>query len=705
MQKIYNLPPEYRITGLYLLVGMLWILFSDMVLGWMVEDVQTMQKLQTFKGWFYVSVTALLFFFLIRRAFRKTNEVKKTLREAVEHYSYLFKNNPHPMWVFDCEKLKPVEANVAALKVYGFSNQEFLDLDLSELFQQEDPEELKQTLDKNAPEFHRSSGFRIRKKNGLLIDVELITHLLPSQNGGCLRLVLAMDITGHKQAFEALKASEAALQESERQLTTLLGNLPGLAYRCLNDKDWTMLIVSKGCKELTGYPSEALENNKIISYGEIIHPSDRQRVYDEVQEKLFHKKPYPLIYRIITAHGQVKWVWEQAVGILNEEGNLLFIEGFISDITEQRDAQKALNDQNELLRRILQNLSFPVLYKDLKGHILDCNHDFCDYIGKPYEQIIGKTAWDLLPNQQARIIEKTDKKVLSSMSDYREEQQLVYADGRVIDSVFQKSLFFNAEGLPQGFIEVYFDISERVKAEKIIKKQLKDLERINSELEYFTYTVSHDLRSPLVTINGSLNLLREDIKSNDLVQIDEGLQRISSATKRMHNLLENLLHLSRIGRVSNPLSNFSMFEVASEVKSYLHGILQESSATLQIKELPEVYGDRSRISQVLQNLVENAVKFRQPERELFIEIGCRNQNGQNIFYVSDNGIGIDPGQLESVFIMFRKLDSGRDGTGLGLALVKRIVEFHGGRVWAESEGPESGATFCFTLGEPSTPEN
>ena len=117
IQKIRNLPPEYRITGLYLLVGLAWILFSDMILGWFVDDVQTMRKLQTFKGWFYVSVTALLFFFLIQRAFKKINEVKNTLHQAVEHYSYLFSNNPHPMWVFDCEKQKPVEVNVAALKI------------------------------------------------------------------------------------------------------------------------------------------------------------------------------------------------------------------------------------------------------------------------------------------------------------------------------------------------------------------------------------------------------------------------------------------------------------------------------------------------------------------------------------------------------------------------------------------------------------
>jgi PAS domain S-box-containing protein len=476
-----------------------------------------------------------------------------------------------------------------------------------------------------------------------------------------------------------------------------MSNLPGMAYRCLNDKEWSMLFVSDGCKELTGYAAESLINNALISFGEVIHPADRQRIWDEVQVKLFQKKPYPLEYRIITASGQVKWVWEQAMGIFDEEGELMFVEGFIINITEQHNAEKALKDYNELLRSILENLSFPVFYKDLQGRILGCNHDFCDYIGKPYDQIIGLTAWDLVPPAKAIEVDEIDRQVLTSMSHFRKEEQIVFPDGRIMEAVYQKSLFFDTDGIPIGFIGVYFDITERVKAEQIIKKQVEDLERINAELEQFTYTVSHDLRSPLVTIKGSLNLLREDIKAQDQEQMEEGLSRISAATQRMHHLLEDLLQLSRIGRIGNPFSVFSMHDLALEAKEYLHGILDEGGAQLVLGELPEVFGDRSRISEVLQNLLENAVKFCDPDRDLHIEIGCRYMDGEAVFFVRDNGIGIEAGQLEKVFGMFKKLESDREGTGIGLALVKRIIEFHGGRVWAESEGPGTGATFFFTL--------
>lgn len=698
LPSFLNLSPAYRITGIYLLLGLLWILFSDMLLAWFIKDMEKMRIMQTFKGWFYVLVTAVLFFLLIHKSFKRLDKARASLREAVSHYSHLFLNNPHPMWVFDCQSKRITEVNEAALKNYGYSEQEFLGLSLEQLHYPSDLEDVKGVLACGSPEFNRSSGFRHRRKDGSMIDVELITHRLPTDDNKPVRLVSALDITGRRQAFEAMKASEQALAESERQLSTLMANLPGMAYRCLNDENWTMLFVSKGCLELTGYPASVIEKNAVISFGEIIHPGDRQRVWDEVEHKLLTKAPYPLTYRIITANGAIKWVWEQAIGIFNEQGELAFVEGFITDITEQKKAEKALKDKNELLRTILDNMPFPMFYKDLLGRVLGCNKAFCDYLGKPFEMIVGRTAWELIPSMKALFIEEVDKQVLSTLSDFRKEEQLVFPDGRVIDTVYQKSLFFDADAIPQGYIGLYFDITERIKAEKIIKKQVEDLERINAELEQFTYTVSHDLRSPLVTIKGSLNLLRDDIKVQDDGQIEEGLSRIAAATKRMHHLLEDLLQLSRIGRIGNPFTRFSLNELLDEVKNYLHGILSESGATIQIQpDLPEVFGDRTRISEVFQNLMENAVKFREKERDLLISIGCDREKGQNVFFVQDNGRGIHPDQLEDIFGLFRKIDPGQEGTGIGLTLVKRIVEYHGGKVWAESAGKGKGSSFFFTL--------
>ncbi len=501
-----------------------------------------------------------------------------------------------------------------------------------------------------------------------------------------------------RKAFEALLKSEAALKQSQLQLTNLMASLPGMVYRCLPDRDWTIIFASQGCLELTGYPPEALINNAVISYGNVIYPADRQRVWEEMQKKLFQKNPFPLTYRIVSASGQVKWVWEQAQGIIDEQGKLCFIEGYITDITQRLKAENSLKEYNSLMRSLLENLSFPVFYKDLKGRILGCNLKYCEFLGKPYGDIIGKTAWEFTTEKEAYRIEQTDKQVLETMKDFRSHEKIVFPDGRELDTMYHKSLFYNAEGVPRGFIGFYFDISERIRAEQVIKKNLEDLERINNELEQFTYSVSHDLRSPLVTIKGSLKLLRSDIASNSIDEAGKGLQLIEGATQRMHHLLENLLALSRIGRIVNPFSEFSMQELANETGQYLKGILTESGAVYSVSEdLPVVWGDRWRIGEVLQNLVENSVKFRNPLQPLHIEVGSRLTESGLVFFVKDNGIGILPEHQHLVFGLFKRFEAVGGGSGLGLTLVKRIIEYHGGQVWVESEGRGHGATICFSL--------
>lgn len=501
-----------------------------------------------------------------------------------------------------------------------------------------------------------------------------------------------------RKAFEALQKSEAALKDSQLQLTNLMASLPGMVYRCLPDRDWTTLFASQGCLELTGYPPEAIINNAVISYGNLIYPADRQRVWEEIQIKFFQKNPLPLTYRIVSASGQVKWVWEQAQGIYDEQGNLCFIEGFITDITERYKAEKSLKENNNLLRSLLENLSFPVFYKDLKGHILGCNLKYCEFLGKTYDQIIGKTAWEFTTEKEAYRIDQTDRQVLETMKDYRSHEKIVFPDGRQLDTMYHKSLFYDAEGVPRGFIGFYFDIREQVKAEQVIKKNLEDLERINGELEQFTYTVSHDLRSPLVTIKGSLKHLRADIASNSTEEAEKDLQLIDGATLRMHHLLENLLSLSRIGRIVNPFSEFSMYELAIETGQLLNGILAESGAVYSIAEdLPMAWGDRWRIGEVLQNLVENSVRFRNPLQPLLIEVGSRHTESELMYFVKDNGMGIRAEHLSGIFDLFKRFEAIGGGSGLGLAVVKRIVEYHGGRVWAESEGRGYGTTIYFTL--------
>ena len=230
------------------------------------------------------------------------------------------------------------------------------------------------------------------------------------------------------------------------------------------------------------------------------------------------------------------------------------------------------------------------------------------------------------------------------------------------------------------------------------KNLIAELESKNAELERFTYTVSHDLKSPLFTIRGFLGYLEKDALSGNQERLRSDVQRITDATEKMQRLLNELLELSRIGRLMNESQPVSFEELAHEVLELVHGRIMERGITVYVQSgLPTVFGDRQRLVEVLQNLIDNAAKFIGTQTEPRIEIGQRGEeDGKPIFYVRDNGIGIQTEHHERIFGLFSKLDIKSDGTGIGLSIVKRIVEVHGGRIWVESEAGE-GSTFCFTL--------
>lgn len=227
---------------------------------------------------------------------------------------------------------------------------------------------------------------------------------------------------------------------------------------------------------------------------------------------------------------------------------------------------------------------------------------------------------------------------------------------------------------------------------------VSELEAKNAELERFTYTVSHDLKSPLFTIRGFLGYLEQDMISGDLERFQNDARRIADATEKMQDLLNDLLELSRIGRLMNAPQEVDFDALVRDVLELLHGQIEARGVHVQVYEhMPMIRGDRQRLSEVMQNLVDNAIKFMGNQTEPCIEIGWqRQEKGAPVYFVSDNGIGISAEHSERVFGLFNKLDPHSSGTGIGLSLVKRIIEYHGGRVWVESIVGK-GSTFYFTL--------
>ena len=228
-------------------------------------------------------------------------------------------------------------------------------------------------------------------------------------------------------------------------------------------------------------------------------------------------------------------------------------------------------------------------------------------------------------------------------------------------------------------------------------RRIAELEERNAELEGYAYTVSHDLKTPLVTIKGFISFLHRDVRTGDHKRIDHDLSRISYAADRMQRLLDDLLELSRVGRVGKKPCQVPLAELVDEAIDRVADTLEERAAEVLVApSLPEVYGDRSLLVDVLEQLIDNAVTHAGEQPAPCVEIGARRGDTEVVLFVRDNGPGIHPRFHDKVFQLFERIDpDGSEGTGVGLTLVKRIVDFHGGRIWIESSG--RGSTMCFTL--------
>lgn len=246
--------------------------------------------------------------------------------------------------------------------------------------------------------------------------------------------------------------------------------------------------------------------------------------------------------------------------------------------------------------------------------------------------------------------------------------------------------------------ELRAEIAERKRIQQEREHLIGELEARNVEMERFNYTVSHDLKSPIITIKGFLGLLERDLAAGDRDQIAIDMEHIGQAATRMHALLDNLLELSRIGRIINPPEDVPLDRVVDEALEALSGKVQASGAEVRVDpDLPRCEVDRPRMVEVFQNLIENAIKFTAEGERPRIEVGARTDGDDVVAWVRDRGVGIAGGYHRKVFDLFDRLDARGEGTGIGLALVRRIVEAHGGRVWVESEGAGHGSTFFLRL--------
>jgi PAS domain S-box-containing protein len=383
--------------------------------------------------------------------------------------------------------------------------------------------------------------------------------------------------------------------------------------------------------------------------------------------------------------------------------NARLYEAVQQELTERKRAEEALRESEQRYRLHFEDVSDVIFSYDTELRILNVSPSVVRVLGYAPDELIGKSFPELsiLAPESLATAFSDAMRVLAGERITASEYQFIAKDGTRKYGEVSGAPFVQADKII-GVISVARDITERKRAEAERERLIMELEAKNVELERFTYTVSHDLKSPLITMRGFLGFLEKDALAGNAERVKADAARIVEATDKMQRLLEELLALSRIGRMMNPPQAVPFEAIVREAIELVHGRIQACGVRVEIApSLPPVYGDRLRLVQVMQNLVDNAAKFMGNQPNPRIEIGQRDAqadaDGKLILFVRDNGIGIEPQYHERVFGLFNKLDAQTEGTGVGLALVKRIIEVHGGRIWIESEGAGRGATVCFTL--------
>jgi signal transduction histidine kinase len=269
--------------------------------------------------------------------------------------------------------------------------------------------------------------------------------------------------------------------------------------------------------------------------------------------------------------------------------------------------------------------------------------------------------------------------------------------GSIVILVAGNAVYRLARNVYQNLSLAETEIKIREQAETDGEEVIQQLKRKNLELDRFAVRVSHDLKTPLITLAGFLGYLEKDIKEGNYERAVKDFSQINAAAKTMGKFVDELLHLSRVGRITNPPKDVAFDEIVQEGLKVVDGLLKAKQVLVEIDSIfPYIHVDRARIVQVMQNLIANAAKFMGSQLNPAIKIGFEEVDGEYIFFVDDNGIGIPPEHHGQIFELFYKLNPEAEGTGIGLGLVKKIIEVHEGKIWVESE-PGKGSIFNFTL--------
>lgn len=618
-------------------------------------------------------------------------ETERRLHVSETKYRDLFDEATDAIFILELDG-RFIDVNRTAYTRLGYTKQELLSLNIRQL----DPPEYAKLVSRRLQRV-RDRGVAVfdsahRRKDGSIMPVE-VNCRLHEYEGRQVYFSVIRDITERKRAEQLLRESE----ERYRRFSSLTSDY---VYSCsrLGDGPFRVRWIAGAVERITGYSQD-----EIMARGcwlPFVHRDDRKRVGDNLlslapEESLIDE------FRLVRKDGSVCWIQEACScerGSLPEE---LLLYGTARDITKRKVVEEELREVDTIFSMFLEHSPIYVFFKDEHLRATRVSRNFEALLGRPVNEIVGRSMGELFPGDFGRKIEADDRKVMGDGVAMELEEQF---DGRTFKTIkFPISL----AGHPPMMAGITIDLTDLKEAqqavvvlnehlERLVSERTTALEKTNEELASFCYTVSHELRAPIARIQGFCTVLAEEGDERRRGFIRE---RLTHASRQLQGVVDAILMLSRLSRVELVPVRVDLSEIVRRKGRALQAEQPERQVELVVHPGIIASADPGLMEICLENLLSNAYKFTTQAESPRIEFGSSRGPDGPVYYVRDNGAGFDMTYSDMLYAPFQRLHQHREfpGSGIGLATVKRAVERHGGRIWAESKVGE-GATFYFTLG-------
>lgn len=507
-------------------------------------------------------------------------------------------------------------------------------------------------------------------------------------------LVFVRDITSRKQADEELNYMNYLLKEMGR-----IAKIGGWEFNTENGKGtWTEEVA-----KIHGLdPKDDTSKDIGLTF---YTDESRERVSKAINEAIAKKRPYDLELELIAKDGTHKWVHTYGYPVI-QDNRVIRLRGSFQDITPRKESEKARIDSEQKYKAFFENSLDAMVLSNPQGDIFEVNQATCQLLGYQEDELKKLKRSDLVDPNDENLDPFLERRRLHGVAVG--ELRFIRKDGNIVEVELSSAIFHDAEGKEKTSM-IIRDISSRKKAEQEIRQLNAELEEritertaqlraVNKDLEAFAYSVSHDLRTPLRGINGLTQILQENYFDK---LDDEGVrltERIRANSLKMSTLIEDLLSFSRTSISEVRRSNIDMNMLVRNAIAEVGDKKAVSKAEIKLDKLPNVDGDSALLKQVWINLISNAIKFSSLKEKPTIEIHGYQQDSKCFYQIMDNGAGFNMLYADKLFAAFQRLHSDKEfqGTGAGLAIVQRILQKHGGEIWAKGEEGK-GATFTFCL--------